>query len=381
MQPTLKPQDLVKTGLLLINVGTPKAPTPSAVKQYLREFLMDPWVIDIPFPFRWMLVNFFILPKRSITSAEAYSKIWTERGAPLSFHLNDLTEKVQARLQTNPKKTWVVKGGMRYQNPSITQALNAFKAEGIREIVVLPVYPQYSMAATESCLRECQRWVRRYAPEMNLKPILEFYHEPSFIQAFADVAYDHLKNFAFDHLLFSFHGLPERQIKKISPSHASHCAFSSSCCETITEKNRQCYRAQCFATAHSIAQSITQANAQYANQDIAQDIAQNIAKKLTLSPTQYTVCFQSRLGRTPWIKPFTDELYRTLPAKGVKRLAVICPSFTADCLETLEEVAIRGKTDFIRHGGEDLTLVPSLNSSEGWVNAICTMAQKEVELL
>lgn len=353
MQPIPKAQNPHKAGLLLINVGTPQAPTPSAVKQYLREFLMDPWVIDIPFPLRWILVNLFILPRRSITSAAAYAKIWTERGAPLSFHLNDLIEKVQARLHPPGERPWVVKGGMRYQSPSITQALNSFKAEGIRDIVVLPVYPQYSLAATESCLRACQRWVRTNAPDMNLKPILEFYNEPSFIQAFTDVASHHLKDFAFDHVLFSFHGLPERQIKKISPSYAHHCTFSPSCCESITEKNRQCYRAQCFATANTI------------------------ATKLEISPSQYTVCFQSRLGRTPWIKPFTDELYRTLPAKGVKRLAIICPSFTSDCLETLEEVAIRGKEDFIRHGGEELILVPSLNSSEGWVNAICTMAEKK----
>jgi ferrochelatase len=340
----------MKKGLLLLNLGTPDAPTPEKVRDYLREFLMDPFVIDIPFVFRWLLVHGAILPKRPALSAEAYRKVWTERGSPLLEYLHGLVEQVRA---IAPAARWEVKGGMRYGNPSLRSVLSEFKKDGIREVVVFPLYPQYSLAATESSVAA----TRPIAEELGLtvRFVPAFYDAPGFIQAFAAVARESLQGYEFDHLLFSFHGLPERQVKKTDRSPAgSHCLQSADCCARITEANRDCYRAQSYATARAL------------------------AKELGLTPDRYTVCFQSRLGRTPWIKPYTDQLYVDLAGKGVRRVAVMCPAFVADCLETLEEIQIRGREEFKKLGGQDLKLVPSLNASPLWARAVLELAEARI---
>ena len=334
-------------GLLLLNLGTPEQPTPVAVKKYLKEFLMDPRVIDIPYPLRWVLVNLGILPKRSYSSAAAYQKIWTSRGSPLLIHLMDLNEKVQEKLGT----CWRVQAAMRYGQPSIEKAIQEFRDSGIQEVTVVPLYPQYSTAATESSVQECKRLFRKLASSIHYRFIPPFFDQPSFIQAFASIANESIRDFAYDHVLFSFHGLPERQIKKLGLATRQYCRFSRECCEVLNIDNQNCYRAQCFRTAKLI------------------------AEKMSLSPKQYTVCFQSRLGRTPWIQPFTDALYQELPVQGVKRLAVLCPSFVSDCLETLEEVAIRGNQQFKEKGGQELLLIPSLNSSAHWVSGLCQIVK------
>lgn len=336
-------------GLLLVNLGTPDAPTTDKVRSYLKEFLMDPFVIDIPFPFRWLLVHGAILPRRPAKSAEAYRKIWSERGSPLLEHLMSLCSQV--REIAEPAR-WVVKGGMRYGNPSIRAALTEFKSEGISEVVVFPLYPQYSLAATESSIRATQRIARKVAAGMKIRFVPAFYQDPGFISAFAQVARDALQGSEHEHLLFSFHGLPERQIKKTDRTvKGAHCLQSADCCERISEVNRDCYRAQSYATARAL------------------------AAQLGVGPDRYSVCFQSRLGRTPWIRPYTDQLYVELAGRGVKRVAVMCPAFVADCLETLEEIRIRGQADFQKLGGSELKLIPSLNASPAWARAVLALAE------
>ncbi len=331
----------VKKGILLVNVGTPDSPAPQDVRKYLREFLMDPEVIDIPYVFRWVLVNWGILPRRSYVSAELYQKIWSGQGSPLLVHLNHLTREVQKTLGSEVS----VKGAMRYGSPSIRAALESFREEKVDKLVVFPLYPQYSTAATRSAITEVRKQMENCGFAADVQFIEPFYSHPLFIQSFTGVIQRELQGYECDHLLFSFHGLPERQLKKLDSS-GSHCLIAKNCCDKIEGPNLNCYRAQCEVTAREIAAS------------------------LQISSDRYTVCFQSRLGKTPWIQPFTDEFYRILPSKGVKRLAVACPAFVADCLETLEEVQIRGKEEFQRHGGEDLKLIPSLNSDPAWVQAV-----------
>lgn len=336
-----------KQGLLLLNVGTPDEPTPQAVGRYLKEFLMDPEVIDTSYLTRWFLVNVFVVPRRSKSSATAYKKIWTQHGSPLMVHLLELVARVQSTLGAS----WVVKPAMRYQNPSLAAAFKDFKEKGVKKIHVFPLYPQYSTAATRSAIDACQKAATQAFPSAVLSFEAPFYQHDGFLNAFSQITGEALKTFAYDHVLFSFHGLPERQIKKLKmPGEA--CSFTEACCSRLTSENRDCYRAQCYETARMM------------------------ASRLELRPDHYTVCFQSRLGRTSWIQPFTDHFYRTLPLQGVKRLAVICPSFVADCLETLEEVAIRGKEEFLQNGGEDLRLVPSLNSSDLWVRTVCSLVDR-----
>jgi len=328
-------------GVLLINLGTPDAPTPSAVRRTLRQFLLDPFVIDIPALFRWILVYLFILPFRPKKTAKAYSLVWTPQGSPLLVYSQELAQKTAKALGSE----FTVRLGMRYGNPSLKSAYDALIAAGATRIIGYPLYPQYSLAATRSSIVEVERIHRGAGASIPLQWMDDFYNEPGFIDAVTETTQGFLKNYRWDHLFFSFHGLPERQIKKIDETGA-HCLNSENCCNSIVSANRRCYRAQCYATARTV------------------------AAKLGLSQSQYSVGFQSRLGRTPWIKPYSDLLYPKLAQKGVRRLAVLSPSFVADCLETLEEIQIRARNTFIQAGGEDLKLVPCVNGSDRWVQAV-----------
>lgn len=344
-----------QTGILLINVGTPDRADPSAVAKYLAEFLMDPWVIGLPYPLRWLLIHGIILRTRPAKSAAAYQKIWTAQGSPLLLHLRSLVQGVQKQVSTQTHAH--VRGGMRYGNPSIESAINEFRDLKISRLVIVPLYPQYSLAATRSASEHCRGLAKKILPGVEIEELAPFYQDSGFIQAFAQTAREALQDFTYDRVIFSFHGLPASQVKRTDPTRA-HCLVAESCCAQITDANRECYRAQCYASAGAI------------------------AKSLGLAPERWHVGFQSRLGhtrRTPWIQPFTDELYRTLPAQGVKRVAVICPSFVADCLETLEEVTLRGREEFIRHGGEELRLVPSLNGSPSWIQALTALVRPHLE--
>jgi ferrochelatase len=332
---------MAKRGVLLINVGTPQAPAEAEVRSYLREFLMDPYVIDIPFPLRWSLVHGLILPRRPARSAEAYRKVWTERGSPLLSHMRDMTEGLQAALGSG----WVVRLGMRYGEPSILGALRELAAARVTDLLVVPAFPQYALAATETAIRETQRRASETLDGAPVAYLPAFYDSSHFIGPFAKIGADALHGFEADHVLYSFHGLPERQIRRTdrSPRGQAHCLAGESCCERISDANRDCYRAQCFATARAL------------------------AERMAIPREKWSVSFQSRLGQSQWIRPFTDVRLEELARSGVRRLAVMCPAFVADCLETLEEIGIRARQDFISFGGTELKLIPSLNASEVWI--------------
>jgi ferrochelatase len=333
------------TGLLLVNLGTPAAPTAAAVRPYLREFLTDGRVISIPGPLRWMLVNGVIAPFRSPKSAEAYEAIWSEAGSPLLVFSKQLTEAVRARL---PKVN--VQLAMRYGEPSIAAALDKMVGAGVERIVVFPLYPQYSSAANGSSIEKVMELIgKRWAvPSVSFVP--PFYEEPSFLDAVVDAGSETHAAFAPDHVLFSFHGLPEDHVLRCDPT-GGHCLQSETCCDSIVAANRFCYRAQCFATARSL------------------------AERLQLADDDWTLSFQSRLGSQEWIKPYTDDVLTDIAKAGAKKLAVYCPAFVADCLETLEEIGIRAREDFQAAGGEELRLIPCPNAHPSWVKAVVELAR------
>jgi ferrochelatase len=332
----------LKTGVLLLNLGTPDRCDEVSVRRYLGEFLMDPHVIDIPWIARYLLVNGIILRTRPKKSTEAYEKVWTERGSPLLFHTVDLAEKVQKRLGDSFR----VLPTMRYGNPGVLAALEEFSKLGIERVVTVPLYPQFARATTHSSIE----WVRAEAEKIGFRGELRFvpafYRNEAFLDAFAENLRTEQARSESDFVLFSFHGLPERQIQKVDPTGA-HCMRVKECCEKITEANQDCYRAQCFSTARGI------------------------AERAGLARDRYEIAFQSRLGRAQWIRPYTDVTIRKLASSGkAKRLLVVSPSFVADCLETIEELGIRAREDFIASGGTELRLVPSLNSSDAWAECV-----------
>ena len=333
--------DAPPLGVLLVNLGTPESPDTGDVRRYLREFLSDPRVIDINPLARWLLLNLIILPFRPRQSAEAYRTIWTDRGSPLLFHGEDLTRMVTERLGAGHQ----VALAMRYGNPSIPDVIDRMLVNGVERIVVIPLFPQYSSAATGSALDRVYQVAGEAWNVPSIDAVPAFYDHEAFIDAFASVARPHLTEFKPDFVLFSYHGVPERHVQK-SDRTGQHCLGKPDCCATIGPVNRYCYRAQCFATTRAL------------------------VRALDLSDGGYDTSFQSRLGNTPWIKPYTDERLPELVAQGVKRLAVMCPAFVADCLETIEEIGMRAKEDWVAAGGEDLLLVPSLNSEPVWADAV-----------
>ena len=336
-----------RQGILLLNLGTPDSDAVADVRRYLREFLSDPRVIDLPPAARWALLNFIILPFRPKKSAAAYSKVWTERGSPLLFHTEDLGMALQALL--GPEVS--VKVAMRYGSPTIAAALDAFAEEGIERIVALPLFPQYASASTgsaaEALMTEAgKRWA---VPDLHV--LGAFYDHPAFIDAVAQVSVDSLSD--VDHVVLSFHGLPVRHCTRTDIT-GKHCSQRTDCCDELVAANQHCYRAQCMATARAL------------------------LTRLDISADKATVCFQSRLGRTPWIEPYTDHVLKELAAAGVKRIAVLEPSFTADCLETLEEIGIRGRDDFVAAGGEKLVLAPCVNAAPVWVAALADLLRERI---
>ncbi|WP_367606385.1 ferrochelatase [Legionella sp. W05-934-2] len=322
----------MKRGLLLVNLGTPDSPNRKDVRRYLKQFLSDPYVLDLPKPIRLALLYCLILPFRPKQSAHAYQQIWQENGSPLLAYSLRLKEQLQEKLG----QAFQVALGMRYGQPSIESALKNLM--DCQSITVLPLYPQYSRATTESTIQTVYDRLSVFEDKPKLTIIRDFYNHPGFIEPMAALIKPHLET--HDHLLLSYHGLPTRQIMK-------------SGCQTVCEGscpnpklNQQCYRSQCFATSRAIADA------------------------LSLKPNEISTSFQSRLGRTPWIQPYTDEQLRTLVNQGSKNLLIACPSFTTDCLETLEEIGIRGQELWLALGGEKLTLVPCVNDSPAWVAGI-----------
>ena len=328
----------MKDALLLINLGTPDAPDVSSVRRYLRQFLSDPRVIDLPAPLRYALLYGFILPFRPKKSSRAYQSIWTEQGSPLLVNSQKLVAKLEARLGNR----CTVALGMRYGNPSIEEALTSLS--DCDNLYILPLYPQFSSAATGSSIEKILSLIAPQTVQPSLKLVRDFYQHPGFINAQAELIQPYQST--HDYILFSYHGVPERQIVKAGCD--KPCL---NVCPPVTTDNQACYKAQCYQTT------------------------QAIVNKLQIEPEKYGVSFQSRLGKTPWIQPFTDQVLPELAKQGIKRLAVTCPSFVADCLETLEEIGLRAQEQWKNLGGDELSLIPCVNDSDLWVDAIIDICE------
>jgi ferrochelatase len=325
-------------GILLVNLGSPDSPTVRDVRRYLREFLMDERVLDVPFLIRFGIVHLGILPKRPKQSAEAYRKIWTSDGSPLVATSRNLCAALRARTGLPAEL------GMRYRNPSIQQAIERLRTQGVSDLLLIPLFPHYAMSSYETAVERVRRILVQSGQRMSLTVIAPFYDHPDYISSLVESAAEYLDR-DFDHLLFSFHGLPEKHLRKMNPT-CSHCLIHNDYCAQSSPTHHKCYRAQCFKTVGAF------------------------VKRAELSSTQFSVAFQSRLGRQAWLKPYTDHVIARLGARGVKKLLAICPAFVADCLETLEEIGIRGRETFRRAGGEELTLVPCLNEHPLWITAL-----------
>ncbi len=327
-----------KTGVLLVNLGTPDSPSTGDVRKYLREFLMDERVVDIPGWQRWLLVNLIIAPFRAPKSAVIYRQLWQERGSPLLFYGEDL----KALLQESLGDDYQVALGMRYQSPSLEKALEELKA--FPKIIVIPLFPQYASATTGSVQQKVMEMLEGWINIPEVIFVSNFLEEPLFIEAFAELARSYMQNQDYDHFVFSYHGIPERQIKSAAVD--NYCQLSEKCCSKYHSKNRFCYRAQCFQTSRLLAEA------------------------LDIEPQKYTVSFQSRLGKDPWIQPYTDEVIADMPAEGKKKVLAFSPSFIADCLETTIEVGDEFSEIFLEAGGEHWQLVESLNDSSTWVQCL-----------
>ncbi len=325
-----------KKAVLLINLGSPDAPTTRDVRRYLREFLMDGRVMDAPYPIRFGVVHGCILPFRPKKSAEAYESVWLPEGSPLVV----TSKRVQQKLQ--PQVSLPVELAMRYQNPSVESALLKLLEKEVNELLLIPMFPHYAMSSYETAVEHVRQVLRRLSPNTGLYVVPPYYDRPEYIEALAASAGSYL-SLGFDHLMFSFHGLPERHLRK-SDTTGCHCLKKDNCCETPSPAHATCYRAQCFKTVKLF------------------------ASKAGLPLGKYSVAFQSRLGRDPWLQPYTDQELTRLAAAGVKRLAVICPAFVADCLETLEEIGMRGRETFIHAGGKEFTMIPCLNEHPLWLS-------------
>ncbi len=324
-------------GVLLAQLGTPASPAVADVRRYLREFLSDPRVIDLPGPARFLLVNAVIAPLRAPRSARAYRSIWSEAGSPLLVHSRAFASALARELGP----AYRVELGMRYGAPRLSEALVRLTASAVSRVVAFPLYPQAAESSSGSAIAAIRAAAARDSARPPLHFVPPFFAHTGFVEAAAAVARPALSA-RVDHVLFSYHGLPERHVRRADPSGA-HCLASPGCCDAPGAALAHCYRAQCFATTRALASA------------------------LGLAPASVTTAFQSRLGRTPWIGPATDATLVELARRGVRRLAVLCPSFVADCLETLEEIGLRGRETFRAAGGEELALVPCVNASPEWV--------------
>ncbi|QLE01249.1 ferrochelatase [Galbibacter sp. BG1] len=326
-------------GVLLVNLGSPDSTDPKDVKRYLEEFLMDERVIDLPLWLRTFIVKGIILNTRPKKSAAAYEKIWWEEGSPLIV----LSEKLQHKVDG---LTGVpVALAMRYGNPSIKSGLEALKKEGVKEVLLIPLYPQFAMATTETILVLAEELRQKYFPEMQFTNVPAFYNHPDYIRVLSESIQEHLQNKEWEHLLFSYHGVPERHIKK-SDITKSHCKIDGQCCKTPSPAHQFCYRHQCYETT------------------------KQVAAYLGLKEGMYSTSFQSRLGIDPWLQPFTDKTINKYAEEGTKKLAVVTPAFVSDCLETLEEIGMEAQHEFKENGGEEFHLVPCLNDDEAWVKVL-----------
>ncbi len=326
-----------KKGVLLLNLGSPDSTDVSDVRKYLDQFLSDDRVIDMNPIARKLLLSLIILPTRPKKSAEAYSKVWTDEGSPLIVTSVEQQKLVQ---ETTEIPIYL---GMRYGNPSTESIVAEMKKDGVNDILIIPLYPHYAMSSYESAVVEVMDQLKLAGMQDCATTLVQpFYKDEEYIAALSDSISDYIKPGDGTHLMMSFHGIPERHVRKSDPSHA-HCLSTDKCCDTPHPAHATCYRHQCYSTAYAL-----MAKCGFHNDDV-------------------TICFQSRLLKDPWLKPYTDFEIERLAEEGVKKLKVICPAFVTDCLETLEEIAMEGKEEFLKHGGEEFELIPCLNTHPSWI--------------
>lgn len=347
MTAPIRTAEAQRTGVLLMNLGSPDSTEVGDVRTYLQEFLMDGRVIDAPRPIRYLIVHGFVLPFRPAKSAEAYRTIWTPEGSPLIV----MSRRVQRLLQERIPQP--VELAMRYRIPRVKGALEELRFRGVEEVVLIPLFPHYAMSSYESAVEEVRRCIREHFPDLKLKICPPYYRHPAYLEALAATVSPHLAT-PWDHLLISFHGIPERHLRKSDPTR-SHCLKAASCCDRPHSAHATCYRHQCHATAAGL------------------------IKTAGLPADKVSVSFQSRLGRDAWIQPYTEPELERLARSGVRRLKVLCPAFVSDCLETLEEIAVRGREVFQHHGGEELELIPCLNDHSRWIDALVELARETAE--
>jgi protoporphyrin/coproporphyrin ferrochelatase len=325
-------------GVLLVNLGSPDSPSVPDVRRYLREFLMDGRVLDMNWLGRFCLVNGAILPFRPKQSAHAYQSVWTSEGSPLIVTSRHVHAKLKERVSVP------VELAMRYQNPSISEGIRKLAGRGVNQVFLIPLFPHYAMSSFETAVERVKEVAAGLAPGMKIEVQPPYYHDPDYIAALVASAEPFLSR-GYDHLLFSFHGIPERHLRKSDPT-GHHCLTVSDCCNTPSPAHATCYRAQCFRTMAEFV-------------------------KAAKVPTQkYSVSFQSRLGRDPWLKPYTDFEVPKFAQQGVEKLLVICPAFVSDCLETIEEIGMRARESFLQAGGKEFELIPCMNEHPLWIAAL-----------
>ena len=322
-----------------MNLGSPDSTDVKDVRKYLKEFLMDERVIDVPYAVRFILINGIIVPFRAPKSAEAYKSVWTKEGSPLvSF-----TKQLQKALQL--KVSQPVEVAMRYGNPTPQQAFDNLQKNNpdLEEVLAIPLYPHYAMSSFETAVESAKEVHQKNNYPFKLDFLKPFYNEPHYINALAENIRPYLQN-QHDHILFSYHGVPGRHIRK-SDTTGSHCLATPNCCDVASPAHAHCYRHQVFTTTRLV------------------------MEKLNIPTDQYSISFQSRLGKG-WLQPFTDIRLLKMPKEGIKKLLILCPAFVSDCLETLEEIDMRGKEEFLKAGGETFTMIPCLNTNAQWVDVI-----------
>lgn len=326
----------MKKGILLVNLGSPESPEPKDVKKYLGEFLMDERVIDIPYIARAALVKGIILKTRPKASAAAYKKIWWDEGSPLIV----LSERLQNKIQKQVE--YPVALAMRYGSMTIKKGLQELVDKGVEEVLLFPLYPQFAMATTETITVLTEELRQEIFPSLKIESVPAFYNKPDYIEVLSNSIKKHLEGKNYDHVLFSYHGVPERHIRK-SDVTQSHCKIDKSCCITPSKAHEYCYKHQCL------------------------EVTRLVGERLQFKEGAFSTSFQSRLGFDPWLQPYTDRTIERLGKSGVKNMAIITPAFVSDCLETLEEIAMEGQEIFHEVGGKDFTTVPCLNDDDEFV--------------
>ena len=337
------------TAVLMINLGTPVAPNTTEVRNYLRELLSSDRVLDINPFLRWFLLNIFILPFRPKKTAKAYKKIWLEEGSPLMVYSEKLKKSLTEQFAA---ENISVELAMQCGEPTIKNALDRLRVNQYSRIIVLPMYPQYASSTFGGAIEDLYREIINDWNMPQLQIIPPFFSDPLFIEAWAKVGLPYLDHKP-DHVLFSFHGLPLRHLKKSDIS-GKWCKNNKECCQKLTNQNRYCYSAHCHETSKLL------------------------AEKLNLDSEKWSVSFQSRFGREEWVKPYTEPHLEELALRGVKRVVVFCPSFVSDCLETIEEIGIQAADYFQKCGGKELILVPSLNDHPEWIKSLSSIIRKQL---